>query len=176
MTVATTTNLTGILTGNGANVGFVAIPLPVASGGTGVSVKPARQTYAISPDPTGTTNPAQTMMGIGATATITPLTSGVVLIIVTGILANDTATDGASAQIYYGTGAAPPHAAGFTGTPLGSIKAMVAATGPGAQGVALAFIATGLTISTPYWIDIALNAVTAGTASISNVDVVAIEL
>lgn len=39
VTAATTTTLTGILTGNGANVGFVADPLPIVNGGTGAATQ-----------------------------------------------------------------------------------------------------------------------------------------
>lgn len=39
VTAATTTTLTGILTGDGANVGFVADPLPIANGGTGAATQ-----------------------------------------------------------------------------------------------------------------------------------------
>lgn len=44
VTAATTTDQTGILTGNGANVGSVANPLPIVNGGTGAATQAAALT------------------------------------------------------------------------------------------------------------------------------------
>ena len=183
--VTTTTTLNGILIGNGATVGVVANPLPAANGGTGYAVAPNRYVFKFTTDPAAATSPTQvaaglghTGNGLGAQSVIVPGTTGTFLILLTAILKNGTAGSGATAQLYYGTGTSgPANGAVLTGgTALGSAKALVAPTGTGAQGIALAFIVTGLSASTSYWLDVALNYVTAGTAIISNIDLVAIEL
>ena len=149
--------------------------VPVANGGTGVKVASAKGHFSPG-NPSGTTSATAVMMGLGGTATITPLTSGKLMVMVTGMAGNSTIGDGASAQLYYGTGAAPSNAGGPTGTAAGAIKAMVASTAAGKQGFALSCLLTGLTVGVAYWFDIALLAVTGGTASIYSLDFVIIEL
>ena len=197
VTAATTTDQTGILTGDGANVGSVANPLPIANGGTGAATQAAALTailgssivpvanggtgVAVAPalveaspvNPVGTTSATAVMMGLGVS--ITPATSGTVLVIITGMIGNSTIDDGASVQIVYGTSTAPNNGDPATGTTLGRLKNFVASTDYGKQGFSLAFLATSLTVGTPYWIDVGLNAVTGGTANIYDLDVVAIE-
>lgn len=125
-------------------------------------------------NPTGTADTTGKMMGLAGT--VTPSFSGRVLIAITGMMGNGAIGDGASVQIRYGTGAAPANADALTGTTLGKLKNMVASTAAGIQGVALAYVVTGLTIGTAYWIDVGLKAVTGNTATIYDVDIVAVEL
>jgi hypothetical protein len=124
-------------------------------------------------DPTLTASAVGVMMGLAAT--VTPTFSGRVLVIVTGMIQNDTATKKASVQLRYGTGAAPANGDALTGTAFGSLKNHVSPTGPGKQGFALAFVKGGLTIDTAYWLDVSLAA-DANNAAIFDVDVVAVEL
>jgi hypothetical protein len=156
ITVSTTTNLTGILIGSGTHVGasVVAISSPA--------------------NPTGTASTTPVMMGLGLS--ITPATTGRLLVMITGMMSNGTIADGASAQLRYGTGAAPNNAAAATGTAFGKVKNMVASTASGIQGFSLCQIVSGLTVTTAYWIDVGLNAVTGGTASIFDLDIVAVEI
>lgn len=126
-------------------------------------------------DPTGTASTAAYVM-MGLAGSVTPVLSGRVLILITGMAGNSTLADGCNMQISYGTGAAPANAAALSGTQVGAIKKMVASTAAGKQGFALAFVVTGLVAGTAYWIDLAVEAVTGGTASVYNVDIVAIEL
>jgi len=148
----------------------------------GLKVSPAGVSGAIvgdvaisSPaDPTGTADATGKMMGLAGT--VTPTFSGRVLILITGMLGNGAIGDGASIQIRYGTGAAPANAAALTGTALGKLKNMVASTAAGKQGFALGYVVTGLTVATPYWIDVGLKAVTGNTASVYDVDIVAVEI
>jgi hypothetical protein len=112
----------------------------------------------------------------GLAGGITPTTSGRVLFLITAMLRNSTIGDGAAVQIRFGSGAAPAAGDAPTGTAVGSVKHMVAATAAGVSGVSLAFTATGLTVGTPYWFDLSLAAITGGHAYLSDVDLVAIEM
>jgi hypothetical protein len=95
------------------------------------------------------------------------------------MISNSLVADGASVQLRISAvagQAAPTNTAALTGTALGTLKNMTAAVGGSKQGFALSFVQTGLTLNGAYWIDVGLKAVTAGTASIFDVDIVAIEL
>ena len=91
-------------------------------------------------------------------------------------MANNTINDGATVQIRYGTGTAPTNGAALTGTQLGASQTFTALVAAQKDGFSITGIATGLTIGTAYWIDAALAAVTAGTATITGVTVTASEL
>jgi hypothetical protein len=150
--------------------------IPVVNGGTGVAVARAFGQFAIDPDPTLTASTDPKMMGIGLTATITPKVSGTVLIIATGVMGNATIANGVTVKLYYGSGSAPTNGTSAIGTAVGSAKTIGASTTGGRMSFSLAYVITGLTVDTEYWIDIALNSITAGNASIKNVDIVAVEL
>jgi hypothetical protein len=181
VTVATATNLTGVLVGNGATVGVLSTALAVALGGTGLTA--AKVASQFSPaDPTATASLTQVMMGFGLAATpvqITPAATGNVLILVAASVGNTVASDGANTQLRYAniaSIAAPANAAAVVGTALGSVKHMLNGAASGFQGVSMAHMAIGLTVGATYWIDIALNATTGGTTAIRDVDIVAIEI
>lgn len=79
VTAATTTNLTGILTGNGAIVGAVANPLPIANGGTGAATQATALAAILggaalpiaNGGTAGTTRAlAQTALGLGQNAVV----------------------------------------------------------------------------------------------------------
>ena len=182
--VTTTTTLNGILAGNGATVGVVANPLPAANGGTGYAAAPARYAFKFTSDPALTSSPTQVAMGLAFTGNspqsiIVPNASGTFLILLTAILKNATAGSGAVAQLYYGagtSGAANGNVLPGGATALGSAKTMIEPTGSGALGIALAFIVTGLTIGSHYWLDVALNNTISGNVTISNIDLIAVEI
>jgi hypothetical protein len=114
------------------------------------------------------------MMGLAGA--ITPVTSGKVLITVSGMMANNTVNDGVGVQLRYGTGTAPANAAALTGTTLGVYKNFTSLTAALKSGFALSFVVSGLTLTTAIWIDCAVKAITGGTATITDVDIVAEEL
>ena len=137
------------------------------------------QTYAsyqASPgNPTGTTNTTGLMMGLAGA--ITPSATGKVQITITGTIANATAiADGAKVQIRYGTGTAPVNTAALTGTAVGSLQQYIAATTAETAPFAVSAVVTGLTLSTAYWLDVSLAAITGGTATVTGVSITAIEL
>lgn len=140
-------------------------------------VEPVMLTAQSTPaNPFGTANTTGVMMGLAGS--ITPIKSGNVLILITGSLSNNTASDGAKGQIRYGTGAAPTNGAALTGTAVGNQPRALnnASTAALVTPVAFAAIVTGLTLGTAYWIDIALAAITGGTATLSDVTMDILEL
>lgn len=125
--------------------------------------------------PTGTTATTAVMMGLAAT--ITPNSSGVALVVVSGTVSNTVSGSGAKYQIRYGTGSAPANGDALTGTAVGSQPAPILFPTPNYQTpFAVNAVITGLTPSTAYWIDISLAAVTSGTAAVANVGVSAAEI
>jgi hypothetical protein len=126
-------------------------------------------------NPTGTTSTVGVMMGLAGA--ITPAVSGHVLLMVSGTIFNPTAiADGGKVQIRYGTGGAPANAASLTGTAVGGLVQYIAATTAETAPFAVQAVVTGLAVSTTYWIDVGLAAITGGTATISDLSVSAIEL
>lgn len=124
--------------------------------------------------PTGTTSTTGVMMGLAGT--ITPTATGKVQFNVCGDIKNSTVGDGANVQLRTGTGAAPANAAVLTGTTRGSLSKFIAATATGKARTCLIWTVTGLALSTAVWIDVGLAAVTGGTATFTDVDIVADEI
>lgn len=126
-----------------------------------------------SANPSGTTSTTSVMMGLNGA--ITPVLTGRVLLIITGVILNNTIGDGSTVQASYGTGAAPSNAGALAGTQVGAPLAFVASTAAGQAPFAAVAIITGLVNNTTYWLDAALKAVTGGTATIKDVVVTAVE-
>ena len=148
------------------------------------SPSPATTTSTPS-NPTGTTSTTAVMMGLAGS--LTPQVTGRVLLILSGDISNNTTADGVTVQLSYGTGTAPTNGAALTGTQIGGIVSFTALTGVLTVPFCVTALIIGLSVpsinslgattaSTAYWLDAAVKAVTAGTASISNLDLVAIEL
>jgi hypothetical protein len=133
------------------------------------------RTTASPANPTGTTSLTGVMMGMAGT--ITPKTTGNVLFLITFGISNNTASDGCSWIIKFGTGSAPANAAAPSGTSAGALSATVnnASTAAAVFGAAAEGYATGLVVNTAYWYDIDLTALTGGTCSLNNVTIIAIE-
>ncbi|MEM3845588.1 MAG: hypothetical protein QXU98_07805 [Candidatus Parvarchaeota archaeon] len=124
-------------------------------------------------NPSGTTSTSPVQMGLGIT--YTPSTTGRLLIIVTGEAANNTAGDGATVQLSYGTGSSPSNGASATGTAIGSKISVTSNAASQTVPVTLGYVLTGLTVGTSYWFDLQVAAITGGTASVSNLTVLIIE-
>lgn len=123
-------------------------------------------------NPTGTTG--DVMMGLAGS--FTPATTGRALLTINCNAVNNANGGGASLFLCYGTGAAPANGDAPTGTALVQNKFINAAGWNNANfPVAIIGIAPGLTLGTPYWIDIELKVQGGGTASIINVAIVAEE-
>lgn len=136
-------------------------------------------TYAATPaDPTGTANTTGLMAGLAGS--ITPATSGRLLIMASGNLTNSTATagDGCKTQLSYGTGSAPANAAALTGTQVGNVVSGVLErnTAGDLQGFCCMALVTGLTVGTAYWLDLTEAAIVGGTGQVKNISLIAVEV
>jgi hypothetical protein len=96
---------------------------------------------------------------------------------VKGGMTNNTAGDGAAAKLYYGTAPAPTNGAALTGTQKGTQSQVdYFPTASKYFPFELKTVVPGLTIGTQYWFDLALLAVTGGTAGLNNLEVLITEL
>ncbi len=126
-------------------------------------------------NPTGTTSLIGVMMGLAGT--ITPSTTGKLLIIISGsIQTTGGAGNGYQFQIRYGTGAAPANGAAITGTASGTLRNQLALNNNIPEAFSLNSIASGLTLATAYWIDISLAAIAGNTASVNDISISIVEV
>lgn len=118
----------------------------------------------------------------GFAGAITPKTSGNVLLIVSGTLNSSSGTVGVGSlyQLSYGTGTAPANGGALAGTQVGAIQEYTNQAAVTAADVnvpfSIQFFITGLTVGTPYWLDLAAKAVAAAGYSFSNVQMTAVEI
>lgn len=117
--------------------------------------------------PTGTVSTSFKMMGLAGA--LTPLVSGRVRVTISGYLGNNTNGDGCAVKIAYGTGSAPANGDAATGTVLGTFVTANSAVGGQQFPFSITYSVTGLTLSTAYWVDAQVAAITGGTATIVNV-------
>ena len=182
----------GIVTALGANLSIVGTTLTAASSqwsaGTTTALAPSLQlsgtilgvravaSFQATPgNPAGTASTVGVMMGLAGA--ITPAVSGIVLLMVSGTIFNPGAiADGGKVQLRFGSGSAPANAASLTGTAVGGLVQYTAATTTQTAPFSVQAVVSGLTVSTTYWIDVGLAAITGGTATISDVSVSAVEL
>jgi hypothetical protein len=98
------------------------------------------------------------MQGNGATWTITPQATGVVLAMVSGDVVVASTSGNFQGKLYFGTGTAPIDEAAVTGTQVSGNFAWISPTTASSRApVALMGVVSGLTIGTAYWFDIALQ-------------------
>lgn len=141
----------------------------------GTQIVSVTGTYQASPsNPTGTADTTGKMMGLAGT--ITPATTGKILVIISGDISNGTILDGGKVQIRMGTGTAPANGDALTGTAYGGLVRSNTAVAGEFLPFSLNAIVSGLTLSTAYWIDVGLAAITGGTASVADISISAIEL
>ena len=123
----------------------------------------------------GSSSTTGVMMGLAVT--YAPSRSGVVNVRIKGGMTNNTAGDGAAARLYYGTVPAPANGAALTGTQKGAVSQIdYFPTASKYFPFKIDTVVPGLTLGTQYWFDIALLAVTGGTASVNNLELVITEL
>lgn len=158
--------------GTSGNAGAMALGTGFNLVGGILNYVPTPNAYQAQPsNPTGTTNTTQVMMGLAGA--ITPAVTGTIMIMISGD-ATATSTDGYKYQLRYGTGSAPANGAALTGTAAGSLVTI--ATVANKTPFSTQAIVTGLTPATAYWFDLALAAVTAGTASVLDISLSAFEI
>lgn len=182
--VATTTGGTGLtsittgdlLYGSASNVisklgiGATNSYLTVISGAPAWT---ALATASSTPSDQTAINSATELM-LGLAGSITPTASGKIMVTICGDIINGTTTALGTIRIHYGTGTAPVNAAATTGTSIGNIQVCRCASSNQRQGFSITAIATGLTPSTAYWIDLGVFA-SAGIVTIRNVAISAFE-
>ena len=137
---------------------------PGSSAAASVNFKPT--------SPTGTTSVSEVMMGLGATVTYTPATTGIVTITITGYATASGGAANVTLDPRSGTGTAPANGAAATGTPFGNGGAGAAVHVGGTTNI-VAFAFTDrltLTAGTQYWFDLAI-ATSANTGSIQNLSI-----
>jgi hypothetical protein len=125
-------------------------------------------------NPGATTSTTGVMAGLAQT--ITPARSGKIVIFIAGNGYNNTAADGYSCQIRYGTGTAPANGAAPVGTAIGATAQGHSAASGYRSSFCLTALVTGLTVGTAVWIDLLEAAVTGGTMQLQQVTVTAWEL
>lgn len=152
----------------------IVYPITVGLGGTGVAVRGA--TFQSSPANQSTASATAVMAGLGG-ATITPKTSGVIVVSISGVTFNTVNGWNNQIQIRYGTGAAPTNGAAVTGTAAGALQTHASNVLNAQTGFCLHAVITGLTIGVTYWIDVSLaSSFGGGTASVAGNSITAFEL
>lgn len=142
--------------------------LPVSGNRPSVHVQPS--------DPTGTTDTTGKMMGLGGSWKITPMVAQRILVTVSGTIFNSSGVgDGAKVCICAGTGTAPTNGAAPAGTAYSKFVQYISSTTAGKVPFSISTIVNSLTPNTPYWFDLKLAAITAGTANITDIDCTAVE-
>jgi hypothetical protein len=148
--------------------------LPVANGGTGVSVN-ATNNQKQPANPVGSASAVGLMQGLGVL--ITPTKTGNIIIVISGNVTVGSNNTGAAFQIRTGTGAAPANGAVISGTAQGTLNSVFMTNAGDVDSFAVNATVTALTIGTTYWIDLTL-AVTGGAliaATLTNISVSIIE-
>jgi hypothetical protein len=140
----------------------------------GTSSLPAVLANVTTAAPTLTTSATYVHMGLGATASITPVLAGRIAFTITGDIAS---TNGQSAttQLSFGSGSAPTNGTAFTGTQVGSQVVQTALTGYLVTPFSLTAVVTGLVVGTAYWLDLVLKS-SSGNATVTTVSVSAMEI
>ena len=130
-------------------------------------------------DPATTSSTVGVMMGLSAS--ITPVLTGKIMIIISGDMDNSSGDDGAQVQMRTGTGTPPINGAALTGTTQGGlVKMSVVTSGAGDSVTRVPFslnaIVTGLTLNTAVWVDISLATIGGGTARVRDISISIVEL
>ena len=134
-------------------------------------------TSAVAPNSTS----VFTMQGLAGS--ITPAITGRIELTIWGTIVSTVTTAGTGIALIlsYGAGTAPTSNAALTGTQLGQdlifeLPATAAATNYVRQPFSMNYIVTGLTVGSPYWLDLAAEALgAAGDVSLTNICIVARE-
>lgn len=131
---------------------------PASTGATGPT-GPIGVSQSVSGSIAAPTGPAGTtpyMIGLGAT--FTPNSSGKCFIELAGVALNTTG-GGGSINIAgrYGTGTPPIAGAAITGTTFGIVQHIVSNANNVQIGFTVIGIVSGLTLGTPYWIDLVIS-------------------
>jgi hypothetical protein len=130
---------------------------------TSVSYKPS--------NPAGTTSTTAVMMGLGATCTFTPNTTGKVRVTICGTWYSNAGPDQGTISGRYGTGTAPANGVASTGTRFGTGSSdwTIKAASSG-FGVPFSFTEIlALTAGDTYWVDLAESVTSGATTETGNI-------
>lgn len=152
-----------------------ATPTWVLVAGASGAVLPSTAAYS----PSGTTNTSFFMLGLGAaaggSAVITPVKTGNIYVTICGGWFNNTANDGVTGKIAYGSGTPPAHHAAAQGTVVGGVQEHNVLNANEIGAMSLSAVITGLTLGTAYWLDLQYAAMIGGTAACRFITVCAFE-
>jgi hypothetical protein len=126
-------------------------------------------------NPAGTTSATAVMMGLGGANSYTPTQSGRMMMFGFATLTNSVANDGINCGMRTGTGTAPANGVAVTGTQRGNTRTFTAPINGGIAFAVMIAVFTG-SVGTPIWLDMAVTALTGGTATITQVSFLVIEL
>ena len=154
---------------------------PIGTGPTGPSGPIPAVTFFANQSKGATTTASTTgiMLGLGKTSptwALTPASSGNVLSGAIGDVLTTAAADGSAVALVYGTGTAPSFGGGFTGVTMTIMQASGVGPTPPFFPVALAGIASGLVVGTPYWFDLFIKCLVGGTTTINTFNIWSYEL
>lgn len=122
----------------------------------------------------GTTSATPVMLGLAGS--ITPATTGTILVTICGLASSSGVSGQCQMQIAYGTGTAPTTNAAATGTTKGSLMSTTSnSTGSNVPFSTTAII-TGLSSGTAYWIDLQYSNQSSATTTMSQITVNAAEI
>jgi len=126
-------------------------------------------------NPTATSSATGVMMGLSAS--ITPVLTGKVMIIISGDIDNDTNARGAVVQMRTGTGSAPANGAALTGTTQGGAVNFFQNNANIRSPFTLNAIVSGLTLNTAVWVDVSLaTSASPSVARIRNISMSIVEI
>lgn len=127
--------------------------------------------------PAGTLSTIGVMMGLGATAKLTPTASGKIHVTVTGVLQSNTANAQVVVGLSYGSGTAPLNGAALIGTATGAATAKAGTFAANTYfPFSLAAVITGRPIGTSQWFDLTLQSSAGATALVLLVTISAHEI
>jgi hypothetical protein len=142
---------------------------PEASGGT---VHVANNWVA---GPTGNVSTSEVHLGLGASFSITPSKSGLVFVIVAGVVVNSGAAgSGANIKVRFNTGTPPVYGNAGGGNTLGAPQHFVSASSTEQVGFCIHDIRS-LSVGVAWWFDVTLQAVGAAGATVKDVQFSALE-
>jgi hypothetical protein len=125
-------------------------------------------------DPTTTSSTIGVMMGLSAS--ITPVLTGKIMIIISGDMDNDTNSRGTRVQIRTGTGTPPVNGAALTGTAQGGLVSYEQGSNNVRMPFSLNCIENGLTLNTAVWVDISVTSITGGVSRVRDISISVVEL
>jgi hypothetical protein len=142
------------------------------TGGGSNTVATASTTYVMA----GLATAGGTGAGLSAPSVFTPVLTGNLKVTIKGNIRNTTAADGYGCRVQYSSGTAPITGAATTGSTAGDALQASASIAGGNLPFCHVVIITGRTLGTQQWIDLGFLAITGGTVTLTNIDVIIEEL